>query len=425
MRHRFEVIKSINAHAHTWTEDDNDYPPPNGIHTNVVTNDYDYVMSEATRSMDDVVTPNFKKLCGMGVIINNPMTSIHTQRWDKPTSVAVCTSGRVKKADSKWYDHTTRWLGTRDTSGMSATGGWTGFLPVPAYPRDDLISQATNKAWANISLNEAWILVGAAEADKTVVSLYEIFQKFLKIAKAIKKKEIKALAGEIKPKALAQDYMAARYAVRPLMYDLKGYYSALQYKAGESPPRLTFRGMEYYHDEDSAVINVNNGYYEDGERHLIIQKKTTVGVEVRAGVLCELTSHTSLPVLGVTEILESAWELVPWSFVVDWFLNVGDTIAAFTPNLGLKTLASWVTVSEIVTRVTQTWGSASTMPSSTENFVPYEHSNYVCGGEFGEYIITKERIPNPSRTILPSFDIRLNSLKLIDLLIMIRQLVRS
>jgi hypothetical protein len=40
--------------------------------------------------------------------------------------------------------------------------------------------------------------------------------------------------------------------------------------------------------------------------------------------------------LGLVNPGSIAWELVPWSFVVDWFGNVGQVIASFTDFLGLE-----------------------------------------------------------------------------------------
>lgn len=47
--------------------------------------------------------------------------------------------------------------------------------------------------------------------------------------------------------------------------------------------------------------------------------------------------------LGFVNPAVVAWELVPFSFVVDWFVNVGDVLSSYTDFLGFKFLESSVT----------------------------------------------------------------------------------
>jgi len=39
-------------------------------------------------------------------------------------------------------------------------------------------------------------------------------------------------------------------------------------------------------------------------------------------------------------LLTLPWELIPYSFVVDWFVNIGDFIGAMSPSLGWTQLGS-------------------------------------------------------------------------------------
>jgi hypothetical protein len=53
-----------------------------------------------------------------------------------------------------------------------------------------------------------------------------------------------------------------------------------------------------------------------------------------AGELDKLSRHLAL---GLTshEALATAWELTPWSWLTDWFSNIGDVIAATNNSVGL------------------------------------------------------------------------------------------
>jgi hypothetical protein len=47
--------------------------------------------------------------------------------------------------------------------------------------------------------------------------------------------------------------------------------------------------------------------------------------------------------LGLTNPIAVAWELVPFSFAVDWFLPVGNTLSALTAGQGLTWLGGYIT----------------------------------------------------------------------------------
>jgi hypothetical protein len=62
---------------------------------------------------------------------------------------------------------------------------------------------------------------------------------------------------------------------------------------------------------------------------------------IRHTVICELGAVLDNPSLaylntfGLINPLSIAWELVPWSFAIDWFVPVGKTLEAVTATVGL------------------------------------------------------------------------------------------
>lgn len=47
--------------------------------------------------------------------------------------------------------------------------------------------------------------------------------------------------------------------------------------------------------------------------------------------------------LGIVNPLSVAWELTPWSFLVDWFVNVGDCIGAMSDLFGVQLVDPYTT----------------------------------------------------------------------------------
>jgi hypothetical protein len=423
MRSRSKVVVSKNDHAKNLVVEWNDYDQ---TETSVIGYDYDFVSKEHTEAMLDVVTPRFGSLKNSGVIVNNPMTQTISKVIDKPFQVYIC--GRALHRHGESPDYTWDEIGYLNTGQKNTSAlayiTTNGLLPAPTLPKQDLIDLAVNKAWSNVSLTEVQTLASLGEARETVTSVVSIFKRLVKILKNIKKGEFARLANEISPRQLADRYMEARYAMRPLYYELKQYSAAFTKETSEILSRLTFRGHENYVDSVSEVVEVPNGDFHGGDRSFFLELETTAECDVRAGVLTELETESKLPAWGLTDVLESAWELVPYSFIVDWFFNVGNTIAAFTPSYGLRPLASWSVVTTTVVQSAKMAGSRADLADETGTCKPLEHVNYLTGGEYHVINVVRERIPNPSRSLTPHVNVRLSGAKLIDLLVIAKNLFR-
>jgi hypothetical protein len=68
---------------------------------------------------------------------------------------------------------------------------------------------------------------------------------------------------------------------------------------------------------------------------------------------------------GLTDLSQAAWELMPYSFVADWFIPVGKWLEAISPKLGIITLAEGYTV-ESTTEVKRSVASHSAGTGSSK-----------------------------------------------------------
>jgi len=73
--------------------------------------------------------------------------------------------------------------------------------------------------------------------------------------------------------------------------------------------------------------------------------------------------------LGLADPFTIAWQLVPLSFVVDWFLNVGDVLDQLSAFNGYEWLAGWETVTQFTER-TVTITPLSFASGSSHTFTP-------------------------------------------------------
>ena len=115
--------------------------------------------------------------------------------------------------------------------------------------------------------------------------------------------------------AMAEVWMNFRYNIMPLVYTAIDITEAIT----KDPEFLTVRdGVEKHRSivlpSDLPALEFTSNF--------------NVFIRDRAKADVGPFSLTSKVVTG--NILTTAWELVPLSFVVDWFINIGDVISAFS-----------------------------------------------------------------------------------------------
>jgi hypothetical protein len=128
--------------------------------------------------------------------------------------------------------------------------------------------------------------------------------------------------------------------------------------------------------------------------------------------------------MGIDSLIESAWDLTPYSFILDWFVNVGDTMMSWMPNFGFKNLASWNVVRTTETQKTSIVGSYAA--EGISGLYKYTTSEFTIGiGSATRILTTVERTPNYSLPVIPQYVGKLSPAKLLDLGIILSGLKSS
>lgn len=364
----------------------------------------------------DVSTPGFHKKMREGIIINNPFKRIHVKSDSDAAGPLVHEYHQVGGVTCGLHTPTQTHDKYHKTSGVWRPSS-------PAYivmtdqqregRRQIAIDQAVTQASANIDESEILALATIAESGKTVDSIRNILWRAFKIARAVRKLDGKYLAKELSPKELADRYMEARYAIRPLIYDVKGILASVEKR--QRKIRKTYRGYGSAEKLSQKVVHKDFNIqliYAVGDFENTLEHEVTA----RAGILCDV-DVTQANIIGATQILETGWELLPFSFIIDWFANVGETIAANTPNAGVQQLASWVTYSERLVLTRKMVGYRSTATN-----YGFKVPNLVLSPwqVVREELVLERRI-NPIVSMSPRVDLRLDMYKLTDLAIILRK----
>lgn len=113
-------------------------------------------------------------------------------------------------------------------------------------------------------------------------------------------------------------WLEVRYGWRPLYYDLLSAQEALE---NMSKGLSLVRGASTRHiDTYDQTTKVTNG-------HCYQELNRTVSISARASCIGELDYSVPLTFDPVV----TAWEVVPFSFVFDWFVDVGTFLRAYSP----------------------------------------------------------------------------------------------
>jgi hypothetical protein len=151
----------------------------------------------------------------------------------------------------------------------------------------------------------------------------------------------------------AQDFLALQYGWKPLLSDVYGACEELaQATTYRSPANKVTASATY---RDNFHVSIPRGYpYPHAE--VDVQFECTANGTIEYGIGSSMASVAAST--GITNPLSVAWELVPYSFVVDWFLPVGAYLNNFDYDNGLIFNRGWIS-QKSKGKVTVTPGSES------------------------------------------------------------------
>jgi len=306
-----------------------------------------HAQSGTTETTSDVVTRGYRRRSMAGEIIVNPYSNT------KETYSASGTFYRWKytaQSCSSPVAFMEEWID--GPYALSVSIGGSKLTPASVFTQseiDALISVAASKAWSDANQHDANVLQDAAECRQLVKLLQSPKKTAQGIIGAAIKTRGKSVVSGAKSVAkstadLASDlWLQYQYGVKPLVSTLNGVVDAMaRYRKRH---RWTARGnltiSKTKVTSGTAVYWVADFYWTRTDVH---------EVKVRAGILLEeevrLTNNLGVDASG---LLSLPWELIPFSFVADWFINVGDFISGIAPFVTKTPLASWYTIEETIT----------------------------------------------------------------------------
>lgn len=220
---------------------------------------------------------------------------------------------------------------------------------------DNVRKRAIYRLQEEIAKSEINLAVAGAEAVKTVELITHAAARLLKAALALKKGHLgdayKVL--ELSPKYrrslitkrvrenAGRYWLEMQYGWTPLLSDIYGGCRALATMLNQPDVPIFFAEARATDREFSLerVKDGNSTWAVDTDWEVKTQKSCRVGVtfRIRSGEIVQAAR------LGLTNPVLVAWEVVPFSFVVDWFIPVGSFLAQLSAYHGLEFVSGYQT----------------------------------------------------------------------------------
>lgn len=139
--------------------------------------------------------------------------------------------------------------------------------------------------------------------------------------------------------AIGNAWLERQYGWKPLLNDVYGLAEQFgQYASREVVSKAQSRRTARF-EESSKTFNAATG------RTITTTKRTKLTIKYGAEFSTSSALH-SVAQLGLTNPALIAWELTPFSFVVDWFLPVGNYVSSLDATLGLDFQKGFATTYE-------------------------------------------------------------------------------
>lgn len=255
--------------------------------------------------MVDVTSPGyFKTLKEGGVFPVNPLTQ---------TKTTVPEPAKVF----------TKWINPPGSTGYFSAETMELGLSAPTHnPHSINTGALVNEAIANARSK-------SFDASTFLAEFSDIIRLFTSI-----KGNLIRYAQKMNTRVAAESWLTYRYGIQPLISDLEKLQSMMGSLEGKYYPRG-------YAEDYTSSTTTTSWAKPRSSSPLEFRTETTTQTTVRASAMFECSGHNIQfdPVV-------TAYEMVPFSFIVDWFFSLGAAIAANSPYVSGDLVACSLTVEQ-------------------------------------------------------------------------------
>lgn len=366
-----------------------------------------------TRTMTDVDTPGFHRRKSQGVLVINTMTSERRSVGSVLKPMAYYVKYTPPNPNVVWTGSWTDNVFRHNSNINAFLAG--GYSLLPAFSSTDA-GIALASAYSSAASPDAATLVTLGEMQQTLSLLQapvDMLLRRTRVFDRLREKMAKESRGAT-PAELLQElsnlWLTARYGVIPLVLEAQGLINALQRTKSGDVVRQTSRGFLEVSDSTSRSIALTTGpvdYYVD--------QFVNWRISYRAGVTYDWVPDLAARFgLRPADVPQAALELVPLSFVAEWFVNASNFLGALTFHMRAKQAVAWytATLDGTVSTVFNQGGSETT--SSKEQTSQSVILADASGSRVDESVLRRTRLPATISDIRPGIRVKLNTARLVD-----------
>jgi len=335
------------------------------------------------KTMSDYVTKDWYKLRGKQFVYNDmditesTITVVGSSNLVLTWVTPVCTGPNL--------------IGTSTSTGaLFLNCCYWANLPLhgTSFPGDTLTA-AVDETWieclSNRGKGQANLLEDLAEMGKTFAMLHSPAENVITLVKSLRRsgKRLKTYRKvNANSKALiifaSSEWLRFRYGIMPLVNSIKAIRKVMERGYQKAPKIYTARAVK-----DLFYQEITDYHYVDSALTFNHRRATTSQAKIRASFS---DSYTLGPLqdLGFTfrDLVGLPWELLRYSFVIDWFVNIGDNFYANIPRPGFVEKGGGVSLNTLQTSVWAPYGGVTATNPTVRT---------VSGG-LGDSLIRKTRI---------------------------------
>jgi len=206
-------------------------------------------------------------------------------------------------------------------------------------------------------------------------------------------------------KELGQRWMEYRYGIMPLVYSYRDAMKTLK------------RGVDVTTRKSRVIRPRDLGVTLPGPTNIYRWSVYSGSIQVRATVFQNFDWSTAsrLAGLGINPLV-TAWELIPYSFVADWFVNIGDYIIRKTTSPNARWLQACVSIKKDTTKKTyahfrnedKTINFSNVLPTLWWGSAPTTPASQTCSRPEENQLLYEEVVQSYVRSMFNPSDVRLN-----------------
>lgn len=270
--------------------------------------------------------------------------------WRKPSAYSYEYEQFSQSAPAVTFDTYQRQSGVRYLASRNSffDGLNTNLRLAPSIPAaGNLLQRAEVSALSKLKSQKVNFGVAFGEYKETAELVSSVATRIAKTVRAFRDKRPSDWGNVVKHQlgkaagprpgsrgsGIPKSWLELQYGWNPMMQDVNGACEQLSSSYSGHPYRVTCKGGAKRQLRGQRWGQVNKQYA--GVR---IQMSGTQYAFVRLDYELSSPALAVFSSLGLTNPLEIAWELVPYSFVVDWFLPVGSWLSSLDADFGWRFL---------------------------------------------------------------------------------------